>query len=193
MVPAAQHSSPVVAGKMSFRNTRRPQAQHDPDLRATIVSAARPCPAASWRSGRDDRGKSSEKRAGGSAPPKTVLACTSGPFGEVAPRIFPCRKAGRPQGAGEASAEGVWTLMRRSPGSRSASGSRDAPSPVSVSRSAPSCVAPGSCARFQGPSAGRRPPRVIPSCRPEWPTGCTPAPSCPRLQRRASALPSPAH
>ena len=36
----------------------------------------------------------------GSAPQKMSLACTIGPFREVAPRIFPCRKADQPK-AGE--------------------------------------------------------------------------------------------
>ena len=37
---------------------------------------------------------------GGSAPPKSALACANGPFGEAAPGIFPCRKARCPRGTG---------------------------------------------------------------------------------------------
>ena len=33
------------------------------------------------------------KRGAGATPPKTALARTAGPFGEVAPENFPCRKA----------------------------------------------------------------------------------------------------
>lgn len=51
----------------------------------------------------------------GSDPPKTALACAAGPFEEAAPRIIPCRKAGRSPGAGEMSAVGVRTDMCRSP------------------------------------------------------------------------------
>lgn len=67
-------------------------------------------------------------------PPKTALACTAGPFGEVAPEIFPCRKAGRPQGAAEAFAEGFRTVMSRPPSTRSASRSRPASSLAPVSQ-----------------------------------------------------------
>ena len=48
-------------------------------------------------------------RRGGSTPLKTALACANGPFGEVAPRNFPCRAA-------EASVAGLRTVLRRSPG-----------------------------------------------------------------------------
>lgn len=34
----------------------------------------------------------------GATPPKSALACAAGPVEEVAPRIFPCRKAGRARG-----------------------------------------------------------------------------------------------
>ena len=36
-------------------------------------------------------------------PPRMALACAIGPFGEVAPGNFPCRKAGRPWGHREVS------------------------------------------------------------------------------------------
>ncbi len=52
-------------------------------------------------------------RAG--APPKTSLACTSGPFRRVAPGIFPCRKAawhGRPpSGPPQAREPSGWGLL----------------------------------------------------------------------------------
>ena len=42
-----------------------------------------------------------EVSGAGATPPKTALACAGGPFEEVAPGIFPCRKAGRLRGSVE--------------------------------------------------------------------------------------------
>ena len=62
----------------------------------------------------------------GATPPKSALACAGGPFGEVAPGDFPCRKAGAARGAAVAFTEGIRTIVaafqvsdpRRGPGLR---------------------------------------------------------------------------
>jgi len=62
--------------------------------------------------------------SGAGAPPQTALACAAGPFVEVAPGTFPCRKARLPRMAAKASAVGIPTVIHRSPGVRSESKSR---------------------------------------------------------------------
>ena len=54
----------------------------------------------------------------GATPPKTALACANWPFGEVAPGIFPCRKALRPRGPAEALPAGGRSVPHRFPDSR---------------------------------------------------------------------------
>ena len=66
----------------------------------------------------------------GATPPKTALACTAGPFGEVAPGIFPCRKANRANVARIASGR-HWTPRNRQAWSEPP---RTHPTPYTASR-----------------------------------------------------------
>ena len=71
----------------------------------TVAAVSKPCLSARYGTGRDTRGGGGERAAARERPPpKTALACTGGPFGEVASRIFPCRKAGwQPMASGSAN------------------------------------------------------------------------------------------
>ena len=103
-----KHSSPVVSGKMPDRNTICSFAKHQVSGQGLV------------RQGVSDPGCTPGARAPksgpcGSAPPKTALACASGPFGEVAPGNPPCRKAGRPASGAKGFAAGVRTLLHGVP------------------------------------------------------------------------------
>ena len=59
-------------------------------------------------------GKTVQEVSGaGATPPKTALACACGPFEEVAPEIFPCRKAGRPVRPPGMPSRPSWGVLRR--------------------------------------------------------------------------------
>lgn len=102
VVPPAQHFSRVVAGKLPWRNTLCPQAQHDrhPPRNSRIRAKALSGRRLAIRAGRPGRRR---RTAGGTGatPPKRALACASGPFDEVAPGISPCRKAKSARGLRE--------------------------------------------------------------------------------------------
>ena len=109
--------APRAAGKMPQRSIRGAREQHWSGTVRSMRSlgktlsvmelAIRP-----GRPGRDGRSIG----GAGATPPKTALACTKGPFGEVAPENFPCRKAGRCSRVPEASPEGIPAGKLRSPG-----------------------------------------------------------------------------
>lgn len=94
VVAEAKHFSPVVSRKTPLRNTFGPQAKHNLPTCETSDLVPKPCPAGASRPGpyAPGQGLQATGRAG-ATPQETALACTAGPFREVAPEIFPCRKA----------------------------------------------------------------------------------------------------
>ena len=71
------------------RNTIRPSAKHPRSRQGPVRQGVGDPGCTPWA-------RRPKSRPCGSAPPKTALACTSGPFGEVAPGDSPCRKAEQP-------------------------------------------------------------------------------------------------
>jgi len=99
VVPPAHEKAAARAGKIAKRTARGVVSRHG--LRP--VRTSRTCGKAlsakqlAIRAGRPGPQRRTAGRAG-ATPPKTALACAAGPFGEVAPETYPCRKAARPQG-----------------------------------------------------------------------------------------------
>ena len=119
---SAHEGTPARAGKMAKRTACRVVSRHGLRFARTSSKYGK-AQSAKWLAIRAGRPGVRRRTAGGAGatPPKTALACTAGPFGEVAPEIVPCRKAGWPQGAGETFAKDFRTVMSRPPSTRSAS------------------------------------------------------------------------
>ena len=84
-------------GEMAGLNGNRPWFEPDWPLSLNRIATGNVLQRQrlTFRPGRT--GETVQKVSGaGATPPKTALACAGGPFEEVAPGIFPCRKAGRP-------------------------------------------------------------------------------------------------
>ena len=90
---SAQHVLPGSATRFCLKRNTRSRAKALPGS-GLVIRAVRPA----QRPRTDCRA--------GATPLKTALACANGPFEEVAPRIFPCRKAGHRGGAAKGSAGG---------------------------------------------------------------------------------------
>ena len=84
------------AGKMLQRSIRGAREQHCLVTKRSMRSRGKALSGMTLaiRPGRP-RKEGRSIGGAGATPPKTALACTAGPFGEVAPEIFPCRKAER--------------------------------------------------------------------------------------------------
>ena len=94
--------------------------------------------------GRPSQGRRNTSGAG-ATPPKTALACAVGPFAEVAPGIFPCRKAGAPP-------RGRRGVRWRRPNRHSSLSEYAAPVGFFLTVRAKSVAAPGHVAMARGSS-----------------------------------------
>lgn len=90
----------AVSGKLPLRNTSGALGTHR-RRSAETLAVARVLVHQGVQSPAGMTGAERPKHRRGGIPPKTALTCAVGPFGKVAPEIFPCRKAEHAKGVAE--------------------------------------------------------------------------------------------